>query len=89
MGSVAFELDGQFVRIERNAPLALAGDGPGNDYLPWTPSAETRVLKVTPYATADGTGEPGVSITVSFTVIDTTPPILPPIAVKLDCHVHW
>ena len=58
VGSVTFILDGQLVKIETAAPLALAGDD-ANGYIPWTPALGAHTLTVTAFSGAGGTGTAG------------------------------
>ena len=66
--SVRFFLDGVLFRQENANPFALAGDGPGGDYLAWTPSVGAHTLTITPFSADSGGGQVGTSLTVNFTV---------------------
>lgn len=51
IGSVQFTLDGRVIQTENNAPYSIKGDAPkkaGRNYLPWTPTAGSHTLIVTP-----------------------------------------
>ncbi len=52
---------------ENSAPYALAGDLKG-DYKKWTPSTGNVTITATPYTKANGKGNAGAAMTVSFTV---------------------
>jgi hypothetical protein len=74
VGSVRFSLDGVADSMtQSSAPYTLGGDGPGDDYLPWTPSLGSHVLIATPYTAASAGGTAGTPTTVNFTVINTPP----------------
>lgn len=70
--SVKFLLDGQPVRIESAAPLAVAGDNNG-DYAVWTVPAGSHTLTVVPYSGTGATGTAGTPVSVSFTVAGPNP----------------
>ncbi len=81
VGSVVFELSGtqRKTYTDRAAPYALHGDdGSGNYYYGnWNPPATgSYTLKATPYSGSDGSGTPGIPLTISFTIVerDLTPP---------------
>jgi titin len=73
--SVLFEYDGTS-RAENNEPYAFALDGPGGDFLPWTPTAGDHTLTITPYTLDNAAGTAGAPLTINFTVVDnsSTPP---------------
>lgn len=74
VGSVRFGLDGNAsYRTENAAPYALGGHN-GADYFAWTPSVGSHTLTGTPYTSAGATGTAGTSLTISFTVVDSSPP---------------
>jgi hypothetical protein len=74
VGSVRFEYDGDTdYRIENARPYCIAGDGPGGDYLPWTPSVGTHALTGVPYTNADAGGAAGEGLTIAFSVVDLPP----------------
>lgn len=74
VGSVRFEYDGdKDYRIENAAPYCIAGDGPGGDYLPWTPAVGTHSLRAVPYTGADAAGTAGEGLTIAFSVVDLPP----------------
>lgn len=83
-GSVQFVLNDAAPVVDSVAPFALAGDVSG-DYQAWTPAAGTYTLVATPYTGADASGTAGLSMTVTFTVVDdgvsppTSPPESPPV----------
>lgn len=69
VGSVRFGLDGNpFHRTETVAPYASHGDNGGN-YYGWTPELGAHELTATPF---NGSGDAGTSLTVDFTVIDSS-----------------
>lgn len=68
VGSVVFQLNGTVFGTDNQPPYTLAGDDNG-EYRAWTPAAGTYTLTVTPYAEADGKGEAGTPLTLTFTVI--------------------
>jgi hypothetical protein len=70
VGSVRITLDGGAARVENNPPYAMAGDDSGN-YRPWTPTIGTHTVTATPYPLRNGGGEPGLSRSLSFTVVNT------------------
>lgn len=74
VGSVVFNLIGEtssFDRVENNAPYALGGDSDGS-YFPVSLLPGTYILTATPYSEADGQGESGESLSISFSVINNT-----------------
>jgi len=71
VSSVVFKGEGaQVIRTENVPPYSIAGDNHG-DYFPWHPSLGTHVLFVTPYSAQGGSGTPGTSIIVSYTVVNS------------------
>ena len=73
VGSVRFALDDQEnYQTESNAPYAIAGDEPGPDYNPWTPTVGEHTLTVTPYSESGGSGEAGTALTVRFNVVNAS-----------------
>jgi hypothetical protein len=82
VGSVRFAFAGKTnFRTETGAPYALYGDVNGA-YNAWTPSIGSYTLKGTPYTGSNASGSAGVSLTVGFTVTDssvadTNPPSVP------------
>lgn len=75
IGSVVFNLSGAESKIatESISPYALYGDTPNSNYNAWTPSLGSYTLKGTPYSSCGGTGTPGRTLTINFTVIDQSP----------------
>jgi N-acetylneuraminic acid mutarotase len=72
VGSVRFGYDGNAsFRTETAAPYALAGDSNGN-YAAWTPSLGSHTVTATPYTGAGGTGTAGPTLSVTFTVTEST-----------------
>jgi hypothetical protein len=64
--SVEFKIDGKLVRIENDAPYAIAGNS-GNDYGAWYPSKlGFQTLTVTIYELPDAKGKVLASRKVSF-----------------------
>nr|WP_304608466.1 malectin domain-containing carbohydrate-binding protein [Pontibacter anaerobius] len=78
VGSVVMELTGAETKAvtESAMPYALYGDDNNGGYYGWTPVAGNYTIKGTPYSASGGTGTPGASLSVNFTVSDgtTTPP---------------
>ena len=73
VGSVRFALDDrEDYQTESNAPYAIAGDQPGPDYNPWTPTVGEHTLTVTPYSESGGNGEAGTALTVRFNVVNAS-----------------
>ena len=71
VGSVRFNYDGDpDFMVQSSVPYALGGDGPGDDYFPWTPTVGAHTLTVTPYSGSGATGTVGTAATVNFTVIN-------------------
>lgn len=74
VGSVRFEYDGDTdYRVENAAPYCIAGDGPGGDYLPWTPAVGTHSLVAVPYTGANAGGTAGEGLAIAFSVVDLPP----------------
>ncbi len=65
--SVKFTLNGRRVRIENQAPYALAGDRNGN-YHPLKLEPGHYTLTATPYSQPNGKGEKGQELTIRFEV---------------------
>jgi ELWxxDGT repeat protein len=74
VGSVFFSLLGQgnYTRVESDAPFALAGDRNGN-YTAWTPAPGSYVLTATPYVSRTARGRAGTPLTIHFEVEDNAP----------------
>jgi hypothetical protein len=71
VSSVVFKGEGaQVIRTENVPPYSIAGDING-DYFAWHPAPGTHVLFVTPYSAQQGTGTPGTSIIVSYTIVNS------------------
>ncbi|MDQ2656613.1 MAG: Ig-like domain-containing protein, partial [Bacteroidota bacterium] len=68
-GSVVFKLNDVVVRKETAPPFSLGGDVNG-DYSSWAPGGTpgTYKLTATSYSGAGGSGTPGESLTVTFTI---------------------
>ncbi len=68
VGSVVFGLNEEpRYKVENEAAYALAGDDNG-DYHAWLAEPGTYTLTATPYTEADGGGEAGTPLTITFTV---------------------
>lgn len=71
-GSVRFAYDGNSnYQTESWPPFALQGDNSG-DYYGWTPELGDHTLSGTAYTQSGGSGQPGPSHTISFSVVDPT-----------------
>jgi hypothetical protein len=71
VGSVRFGFNGDAnFATEGTAPYALFGDASG-DYNAWTPGLGSQTVTATAY---DATGNPGGSLSLSFQVVDNSPP---------------
>jgi hypothetical protein len=68
VGSVVFNLDGNYFKTDNESPYALAGDHSG-DYSTWHPKIGQHILTATPYSGSNGTGVTGQPLTIYFTVI--------------------
>ena len=64
-GSMAFLVDGSTVRIQHDAPFAIAGNTP-TMYLPWHIAAGTHRVEAVPYSGPSGTGVPGIALQQTF-----------------------
>ncbi|MCB0323945.1 MAG: choice-of-anchor D domain-containing protein, partial [Bdellovibrionales bacterium] len=71
VGSVVFDFDGT-TATESVAPYALFGDQNGN-YTGGSLTLGAHTLTATPYVGSGGSGEAGMPLTVSFTVVDSAP----------------
>ncbi len=68
VGSVVFGLDDEpRFKVENEPAYALKGDDNG-DYHAWLAEPGTYTLTATPYTEADGGGEAGTPLTITFTV---------------------
>jgi PKD repeat protein len=63
VASVAFDINGQPIRVENVAPYALAGDING-DYQPWNPTPGTYTVAATPFSEFNASGSPGVPLSL-------------------------
>jgi MYXO-CTERM domain-containing protein len=70
VGSVAFDLDGTFVRTENIGPYSFSSDDGAGDYRPWTLGLGSYSVTATPFSSASGSGTPGTPLTRSFTLSD-------------------
>lgn len=74
VGSVRFGYDtNSSYHIENIAPYALAGDNPTGNYLNWTPTLGSHILKATSYTGSNASGIAGTTLSISFTIKDSTP----------------
>lgn len=71
VGSVRFDLNGKFFRLDNLAPFSLTGDLFGC-FLPWNVSPGRYTLVATPYSQPFGLGIAGEPVTVVFDVIKST-----------------
>ncbi len=70
VGSVVFGLDDEpRFKVENEDAYALKGDDNG-DYHAWLAEPGTYRLRATPYTEADGQGEAGTPLTITFTVAE-------------------
>lgn len=70
VGSVRFGYDGNSnFALEGTAPFAMFGDSNGNFHV-GSLSLGSHTITATPYASTNGTGTPGMVLTISFTVIN-------------------
>ncbi len=70
VGSVVFGLNEEpRFKVENEAAYALKGDDNG-DYHAWLAEPGTYTLTATPYTEADGQGEAGTPLTITFTVAE-------------------
>ena len=67
--SVAFRLNGRYVRTENVVPYALFGDLNG-DYLGQALTPGVYTIKATPYARDNSSGKRGASLTITVTIVD-------------------
>ena len=74
-GSVVFALSGPQTQnqTESLVPYALFSDVNG-DYNAWTPPVGNYTLLATPYSGSGGSGTPGATLSISFTVTDSGSP---------------
>lgn len=70
VGSVAFALDGIYLRTENYVPYAVAGDfADGASYYPWAlPETGEHTLSATPYTAPQRGGTAGEAFTLRFTL---------------------
>jgi hypothetical protein len=89
VGSVTFSLDGVVFSRENLAPYALAG-GNGASFNAWRPSVGPHTLRAVPTTRANGSGQSGTALQITFNVISgaainppssTPPPPPPPLVV--------
>lgn len=77
-GSVVFDLDGQTnFNTEGAAPYALDGDTAG-DFNAWSLGLGTHTVTATAYTGGGGSGTAGPPLTITFELVDTTPPGMGP-----------
>lgn len=70
VGSVVFKHQGKTVRRENEAPYAIGGDRSGN-YMTWVAGITGQhKVEATPYSGSGGTGTPGVTMSITFTITD-------------------
>ncbi|RDC64441.1 Ig-like domain-containing protein [Adhaeribacter pallidiroseus] len=75
VGSVRFVVSGieSDNQTESTAPYAVFGENSG-DYHAWIPKAGKYTITAMPYSGENGSGTPGKSSTISFTIKASTPP---------------
>jgi hypothetical protein len=67
--SVVYEVDGEFERVEQNAPWTVAGNDTVTGVLtPWRPSLGDHRVKATPFSAESGTGQAGTALENVFTL---------------------
>ena len=77
VGSVRFALGDEVIATESNAPYAIAGDSDGGrNFNAWQVAPGEYVLTVTPYSSSGGNGAAGSALTLSFSVIEETAPVV-------------
>jgi len=74
-GSVRFGLDAQSsYHVDDTMPFSLVAIPATGPYMPWTPAIGKHTVAATPYAMRDAQGAAGTGKSVTFDVIDYTPP---------------
>jgi hypothetical protein len=69
VGSVAFYLDGAYVRTEEHSLYAIAGNSPTTGvYSRWTPAPGMHVVKATPFSLSSMGGVAGTSLEQTFLI---------------------
>lgn len=68
-GSVRFLLNGTSVKVERVSPYVIAGDSPYGNYHPWNITPGVYTIEAIPYASSNGTGPAGISLTITITIV--------------------
>ena len=68
IGSVTFDLNGQFFNVENVFQYTLTGDSYGI-FKPWIPQAGFYTLTATPYSKSNAGGKAGKSLTIHFSVV--------------------
>ncbi|CAN5262099.1 hypothetical protein BH23BAC1_BH23BAC1_33480 [soil metagenome] len=71
IGSVQFTLTGaqNYAHIENVDPYALFANS-GNNFFSWKPALGNYHLTATPYSELNATGEAGIPLSISFSIID-------------------
>jgi hypothetical protein len=76
IGSVRFAINGNAnYSLESVAPYALAGDSNGN-YNNWMLTPGNYTLTATPYSEASGGGNVGTPLTINFSLVEGTLPVV-------------
>ncbi len=70
-GSVVFFLDGVQVQVENYDPFAIAGNS-SKEIFEFNPTLGQHTLTAIPYTGKNGLGDPGIPLTITFTVINTS-----------------
>jgi beta-glucanase (GH16 family) len=74
-GSVRFGLDAQTTyHLDNTVPFSLIEIPPTGPYVPWTPAIGRHTVTATPHPLHDAQGPAGTWKSVTFNVIDYTPP---------------
>ena len=88
VGSVEMMLTGsQFhTQMADSTPYSLFGDSGAGTYFPWTPNPGSYTLESTPFTESNGSGLPGTSLTINFTVT-LAPPTITGVSQTANGHI--
>lgn len=74
VGSVRFKLNGSSIKIESQAPFAIAGDRNGVRYKPWQYTlGKEYTLRATPFTQSGARGNPGAYREIKFKIVNSAP----------------